>query len=439
MSVSEKLEKVRRILQRDGVRGVASKVAQRASRRAEDYFSWPERDFPLRWEDVADSAHLKALNQGDWRGREGTQKMTVGWVCLPPAAGSGGHTTLFRMVEAMENRGHTCVIYLYDRDSEDVERHAQTIRAAWPHLCSEIRSCRPSIDGVDAVVASSWETAHVIANRADPAIKRFYFVQDYEPFFYPRGPLWELAEDTYRFGFNIIALGRMVENCIETFAGVKPGAVVPFGCDTDLYRDVSSGQVARTGVVFYAKKLADRRGYWLAKESLELFHRKHPEQEIHLVGDVPTRWSVPVTVHGTMKPAALNDLYNQCLAGLALSFTNVSLAPEEMLSAGVIPVVNESPMARLCLSTAGPVWVSATPLRIAQGLSQVVEMDESELAARRRGASIPQGWGTTAKQVVDYIETSTKDETRVAAVASATVAGSVADFPHYSSEERHGR
>ena len=39
------------------------------------------------------------------------------------APGSGGHTTMFRMVAALERAGHTCVLYLHDRHGWSLEQH----------------------------------------------------------------------------------------------------------------------------------------------------------------------------------------------------------------------------------------------------------------------------------------------------------------------------
>ena len=49
-----------------------------------------------------------------------------GWVTVPPSAASGGHTTMFRMVDALEQAGHTCVVYLDDRHGWDIEQHRAT-------------------------------------------------------------------------------------------------------------------------------------------------------------------------------------------------------------------------------------------------------------------------------------------------------------------------
>ena len=55
----------------------------------------------------------------------------------------------------------------------------------------------------------------------------------------------------------------------------------------------------------------------------------------------------PTTASSTRKQ--LNALYNRCIAGLALSATNVSLVPHEMLACGCIPVVNDAEHTRIVL------------------------------------------------------------------------------------------
>ena len=42
----------------------------------------------------------------------------------------------------------------------------------------------------------------------------------------------------------------------------------------------------------------------------------------------------PAVNHGRITPAELAALYNRCTAGLTLSFTNVSLVPDELLACG---------------------------------------------------------------------------------------------------------
>ena len=59
----------------------------------------------------------------------------------------------------------------------------------------------PDFVVADAAVATLSTTAYSII-RLRHVKARFYFVQDYEPLFYPAGTSYGLAEATYRLGFR---------------------------------------------------------------------------------------------------------------------------------------------------------------------------------------------------------------------------------------------
>lgn len=367
-----------------------------------DKWALAEPELPLRPEDIVDSTQeSSALHPAP---APVIGPLRIGWVCAPPGPGSGGHTTLFRMVHAMENRGHSCTVFLYERNSDDPSRHLQTIREYWPALNADVRSATDGLEGVDALVASSWVSAHVIAARAPRSVHPFYFIQDYEPYFYPRGALYALAEDSYRFGFTNIALGAMIAEVMQSELGQGPEAVVPFGCDTSTYYLLPGEKdTPRSGVVYYAKKNVDRRGYLLAKLALELFHEQCPEQEIHVFGDVVTGWKVPVINHGNLPPRKLNSLYNQTIAGLAISFTNISLVPGELLAAGNVPVLNQAHFAQGLLADPDAVWAPSTPGGLAAALSAVVRSPNINLRAAAIASRQRLDWETSGTAFADVI------------------------------------
>jgi hypothetical protein len=320
--------------------------------------------FPLHEGDLADSQHLAPHEV-----HPAPARPRIGWVVHPPSAGSGGHTTLFRMLSSAAGAGFDCTLLLYNRHDGDVDYYRQVIRHAWPWLDVRIEAVPERITGFDALVASSWSTAHVIASRAREG-RRLYFIQDYEPFFSPRGSEHAFAQDSYRLGFRNIALGEMVHGLLRDELDVASD-LVPFGCDTEAY-ELADPQPERRGIAWYAKRGNDRRGYRHATRALELFHERLPEEPIHVYGDVVADVRFPVVNHGNMTPGALSDLYNRVVAGLALSFTNVSLVPEEMLACGAIPVVNEDPYARMVLDNPHVVWADATPAALADALVAAV-------------------------------------------------------------------
>jgi glycosyltransferase involved in cell wall biosynthesis len=380
-----------------GVHGIAQRVAQRA------YQSTGAADlrFNLAFDDIL--ADIPAELPVPAARLERSSPASIGWVMTPPAPGSGGHTTLFRMIEALEARGHRCVVFIYDRHGVDVLRLSDRIRMHWPRIHPEIRDTRSGIEAMDAVVATSWESAHLIVKYGRSPMRRLYFIQDYEPYFYGHGAEYELAAMTYRLPFVRIALGEMLDGMIREATGL-PSMVVPFGCDSGVYR-LPESTISRTGIVFYCRPEFPRRGYELACVALMNFHRMHPDQEIHVYGAQPRGLNIPVTFHGRMTASELNDLYGRTIAGLAMSFTNITLVAEEMLAAGNIPVVNDMELARLVLPNPNVRWAEPTAAALARSLSAAVTSPAIAPAAAAAAASVVgRSWGPTQEALVEIIE-----------------------------------
>jgi O-antigen biosynthesis protein len=380
-----------------GVHGVAQRVAWRAYRAtgaADLFFQIADEDLLARVPEELPTPLVRPR-----RGRP----LTIGWVSTAPAPGSGGHTTLFRMVEALEANGHRCVLYFYDRHGLDVAALAAVVREHWPTVRAEVRDVRAGIRGLDAVVASGWESAHLIVRYGDTPMRRLYFIQDYEPHFYGHGAEHEFAAMTYRLPFRRIALGDMLDGMIRQHTGLASD-VVPFGCDSAAYR-LPSPQPDRRGVVFYSRPDYARRGYQLARVALTHFHRLHPDQEIHVYGAPPRGLDVPHAFHGRLTTAELNDLYGRTVAGLAMSFTNITLVAEEMLAAGNIPVVNDMPLAHRVLPNPHVRWSEPTAGGLAAALSAAVTAPDIDANAIAAAASVRgRSWQPTRDAVTRIIE-----------------------------------
>jgi glycosyltransferase involved in cell wall biosynthesis len=387
--------------------GGLREVRQRFVRRAYNVTGAVELEFPLLFPDITDSQSVQwaVPSRDPERGRP----LTVGWAMTPPGPGSGGHTTNFRMVQALEQAGHRCVIHLYDRHQSLVGFHAAVIREHWPWMNARMVDARMGLEPADAYVATCWESAHVIGKHGSAPGRRLYFVQDYEPYFYPYGSEYALAEDTYRFGFRTIALGGMVAERLRAIHQI-PVDRISFGTDLSVYRLTNRGP--RNGVVFYAKPRVARRGYALAMAALQQFHERHPDQEIHLFGDPHIRPSFPAQVHGTVSPGKLAELYNTSIAGIAISFTNISLVPYEMLACGTIPVVNDDPFARAELTNPAVRWAQATPSALADELSAAVICTDIAGAAKRAANQVEElDWERAKGQFVKVVENETfRDE-----------------------------
>jgi hypothetical protein len=313
------------------------------------------------------------------------QPMIVNWITTPPASGSGGHTTLFRLIEYLERVGSCCRVYIYDVYGGDAAYFRTLVSEVFPNFKGTVEDVTKGMANAHAVVATSWPTAYPAYN--DPCQgERFYLVQDFEPWFYPPGGQSTLAENTYRMGFHAITAGQFLANKLTAEYGMTANAF-EFGCDTDKYNLLDT-KVKRDGVIFYAKPNTPRRAFELGLIALQIFAARRPDLIIHLYGSQVSDVPFPCVSHGVLRPGELNQLYNSCLAGLSLSMTNVSLVPHEMLSAGCIPVVNDATHNRIVLDNPFVRYASATPHSLAGALLEVCSTSDFVTLAANASASV---------------------------------------------------
>lgn len=409
MSGPSPIERVRqtgRLLRSEGASGVAGRLMTRVSNRLAP--AGGDR-LPVSRADLERAAEIAA---GGWVLPDGLpvqpgQKLTVAWVTTPPAPGSGGHTTMFRLVSALERAGHTCVVYLWDDSGWALEQHERNIRAWWPWVKAEIRDAADGIQDAHAVFATAWETAYPVLASSARGV-RFYLVQDFEPSFYPAGSKSLLAEATYRFGFYGVTAGGWLSTILQRDYDM-PAEPFEFGRDLSYALDPGVDPAERTGVCFYARPGAPRRAYELALLALDLFAERCPDVPIRVYGHGIEAKKLPFRAEnlGLQTPAQLNDLYNRSVAGLVLSATNVSLVPHEMLAAGCIPVVNDAEHNRVVLDNDHVAYSPGTPFELADTLARLVRapLEERTAAAAAAAASVQgQSWDDAAQVIVRIVE-----------------------------------
>ena len=326
------------------------------------------------------------------------EPLTANWVITPPALGSGGHTTLFRMIRYLEAHGYRNRVYFYDPYGGDHVYYKSIVRDYY-NFHGPVTSVEQGMEDAHMVFATSWPTAYPVFN-SRCAGKRFYFIQDYEPFFYPVGSTSCLAENTYRMGFHGISIGRCFSAKITEEFGMSVESF-QYGCDTSEYS--RSPAPGRYGVVFYARRDNTRRGMELGLMALKLFAGRNPEIAIHIYGDRIGKQSFSFIDHGRLTPSELNLVYNSCYAGLALSFTNVSLVPLEMLASGCIPVVNDSPYARMDLKNPYIAYAAPYPQALSAQLEAVIATQDFDFLSSAAAASVHATTWEEAGSEVDQI------------------------------------
>jgi glycosyltransferase involved in cell wall biosynthesis len=309
--------------------------------------------------------------------------ISINWVTTPSGPGSGGHRTFYRIIKYLDKAGYDNRIFFYHIHQADHKYFEGVAREHYGLICP-IGDTRDRMPDADAVVATSWPTAYAVFN-ADCAGKRFYFVQDFEPYFDPVGAHSVIAENTYRMGFHGLTAGEWLAQKLSREYGMQAD-YFPFGCDTSLYsRDPAC---PRSGVAFYVRTGTPRRGTELGLLALELFAKRQPQIKIHLFGDRLGDQTFKCVNHGLVSPSKLNEIYNQCFAGLSLSFTNLSLVPYEMLAAGCIPVINDAEHNRVVLGNPNVRYSLPTPHALAAALEDVVRTPDFSALSRIAAESV---------------------------------------------------
>jgi glycosyltransferase involved in cell wall biosynthesis len=327
-------------------------------------------------------------------------------------AGGGGHMTIFRMVLHLENAGHECTIWVKDYEHSrhhegprsTVLKHYQPIKASILPLSAHFAF----VTG-DALIATSWDTVEIVRSQKS-FHDYFYLVQDYEPYFYPRGSQSLKAEHTYSSGLKTICASSWLDsmmrlkykcesvsfelsynpdvyNCkLTSSLNHAKDNPVPFS-KKSLHEDIPVVRVA-----FYARARTDRRAVELALEGLGVLKQDKFILCVELFGEKQGLVSLPRNVagydNGILSPENLAVLYHSCDIGLTFSATNHALVPQEMMACGlpVIEIDNEStraiyPQDVVCL---------AEPT--SHGIARAIERLALDVAERDRIAQAGYKW-----------------------------------------------
>jgi glycosyltransferase involved in cell wall biosynthesis len=281
-----------------------------------------------------------------------TTTLTVHVVIPDFAKGGGGHMTIFRMVNQLERKGHQVTIWVIDPDrpSHSADLRDDVIKY-FLQINAKVLPLDPAFyfSSGDCLIATGWQTVENV-KQAKGFRQHYYFVQDYEPYFYARGSEAVQAEDTYRQDLACICASPWLAETMRTQFGLWTRHLwlaydtKHYCCDPDelkirLHRQQQDGTIFHIAV--YARMHTARRCVELAIEGLNELYRHRSDVIVHLFGDtaVTTDIRFPAINHGILDHEELAELYKHCDLGLSLSATNYSLLPQEMMASG-LPVVD---------------------------------------------------------------------------------------------------
>lgn len=301
---------------------------------------------------------------------------TMNWIIPPFSIGSGGHLNIFRMISMLEERGFKVRIYIVGEHTfSSTEKIRKLIDEHFVPIKGKVFIGTDEMLPAEFVVATSWDTAYW-AYSFQSCAHKIYFVQDFEPFFYPHGSEYAFAEETYKFGFKGITAGQWLADTLNHKYGM---ITFPFGFSYDkhIYYPRQRNNGPRR-VFFYARHVTPRRGFELGILALNLLHKTIPEVEFVLAGWDASEFHIPFP-HLNAGVVPIRDLpllYSQCDLALVLSFTNLSLLPLEIMACGCPVVSNRGPNTEWLLTDGeNALLCDPTPQDIAAKLERLL-MDE---------------------------------------------------------------
>lgn len=321
-------------------RRILSKIIAAARTRAENY------KHSLMLKDSIKSFNIlkeTTLQDGSCLSQSLVHKETYSIAFIIPdlPAFSGGHTSILRLGTYISSMGHN-VYYITCGDYSIKAMHINA-QLNLPGFKGEILDKESLTREFDIGIATGWMTAYSLYNRKNFSYKA-YFIQDFEPGFYPVGDLYYMALNTYRFGYHMISLGSWNATQIKKLvsSGLEVDSV-EFPVEINQYsikkKEINFENKLKVAVYI---KIDPKRGYILIFQCLDLlekvFREKGLNVEIYVFGlnkgvDIPVGKNM-----GKLGHDELIKIYSTCDIGVVASFTNISLVPYEMIASG-LPVV----------------------------------------------------------------------------------------------------
>ena len=273
----------------------------------------------------------------------------------------GGQTSILHLGTELEKQGITvCYLSCKEQSKEEMELCAGANLPDYKgrvYLLNRYMAAveRGKIKAPDFVVASSWDTVF-FAKRFTESYK-IYFVQDYEPYFYPFGEEYLMCRNTYCQGLHMISLGTWNKEMIlkefsEDMAKESENTdkmlidTVSFPYDSLGYvhynRDYESYRLKKKIVIavylkYYGKRLPNLIPYMLMNTT-EKLKEKGIELQVLYFGEAKTFSPAGGKNLGQLSRQEMSELYRKADFGMVASMSNISLVPYEMHASG-LPVI----------------------------------------------------------------------------------------------------
>lgn len=346
-----------RFVKRRGARGVLEKL----------HLARKKNEFLKHYEFLLENRCVP-LNPEEYKSHKNDEIKILNWVIPEMGEGSGGHINIFRFISLLEDMGFHSRIYLvlspsYRYDNRGLRK---TLASKFPILDTRVEAFWDISEAgfAHATIATSWQTAYFVKN-FNNTISKFYFVQDYEPYFFPLGSFYQFAEDTYRFGFRGITAGDWLKEKLEREYNMVCDSF-RFSYDKELYVPHDREGLSKK-IFFYARPVTQRRDFEIGMLALNELAKRMPEIEVILAGWDVDYLEIPFNYQNLkiVDIRELSDIYGQCDLCLVLSNTNLSLLPLEIMASGSVAVCSGGENNTWLMNEKNSVLVSYDPVEIA--------------------------------------------------------------------------
>lgn len=266
----------------------------------------------------------------------------------------GGIFTIFRFIEKFSKEGVHNRIIIYDHPSFDVAGLHSQIKDTFPDLTNyEIVIYDLNKDDVndlpecDIAICSFWVSAYLLL-KFNKTKRKYYFVQDYEPLFYPGGSTYALAESTYRFGFRGLVNTPGLLAAVNSRHGMEGISFVP-AVDQSLYYPNPKKANKRVRIFFYARPANPRNAFNLGIVIIKQLIEKYGDSiEIVTAGAdwKPMAFGLEGKITnlgllGSLEQVA--ELYRSCDIGFVYMLSkHPSYQPFEFMASGMATVTNNN-------------------------------------------------------------------------------------------------
>lgn len=330
-------------------------------------------------------------------------KGTIAWVVPAFSTGSGGHRTIFTNVNYLIEHGYRCDVYVNGNPGEYPNDIFKRIEDGYGEFKADVFAGYTLAKKYDIAIATGWDTAEPVAN--SNAKNKLYFIQDFEPYFFPRNGENIAAERSYSLGLRGITIGKWLTQKISNNYPTETN-FFHFCADLTKYHKLDSVE-KEDAICFIFQPGKPRRCDQIALRALQIVQKLRPETKIYLYGSAKRKVEGLEVEHlGEITVEDCNNLYNKCSVGLCMSASNPSRIPFEMMSAG-LPVVELYLDNNLYdFPDGGCLLADPTPEAVATALLKVLGNKSLQKSMSETGQAFMKDWPIEKgyAEFLDFIE-----------------------------------